>query len=140
MKTLIDQIKPNFLCRTPAPEHLVVETEERLGYQLPDDYRSFLMACNGGEGFVGEHYLAMWGVEDLLPFNQEYEISTFVPELLAFASTGAGEGYAFQMGDSVPAKVVQIPFIGLSMVDAVPVAGSFEQLLQRMLESSEPLI
>jgi hypothetical protein len=35
----------------PAPEERIVRLEAELGVGLPDDYRRFLVACNGG--FVG---------------------------------------------------------------------------------------
>ena len=35
----------------PAPEDEVDKLEQRIGHPLPDDYRKFLIACNGG--FVG---------------------------------------------------------------------------------------
>ena len=53
--------------------------EGRLGFQLPVDYRSFLLKSNGGEGFVGEHYLVLWKVEELIEFNRDYAVDEWAP-------------------------------------------------------------
>lgn len=130
MKTIIEQIQPSFSCEKPATEHSISEVEKAISQRLPGYYRTFLLQSNGGNGFIGEHYLVLWRVEDFLQFNQEYELFKYAPGLLAFASTGGGEGFAFSI-ENVPGKVFQIPFIGLSLAGAIPVADSFEHFLKR---------
>ena len=36
-----------------------------LNFVLPEDYRAFMKARNGGEGFVGENYIIVWKLEEL---------------------------------------------------------------------------
>ena len=51
---------------------------------------------------------------------------------------GGGEGFAFDTR-STPYRVMQVPFIGMSLDDAFFVADSFTRLLERMVEIGGPL-
>ncbi|MEO9131263.1 MAG: SMI1/KNR4 family protein [Sphingomonas sp.] len=102
-----------------------------LGHILPDDYIKFMEQFNGGEGFIGEHYLSLWKSGDLKTHNREYEFPKYAPALFAFGSNGGGEAFAFDMRVT-PATVVIVPFIGLSYQDATWVAASFDDFLARL--------
>lgn len=106
---------------------------------LPDDFLSIFSEVNGGEGFVGEEYLILWKAEELIPFNREYETDKYAPGLFLFGSNGGGEGFGFDTR-SKPYKVVEIPFIGMDLKYAKPVADSFTQLLERMKVSDGSLL
>ena len=46
----------------PATSELAIaEFERSIGAQLPDDYRRFLLTCNGGEPVDGEFAVNGWG-------------------------------------------------------------------------------
>lgn len=138
MNAIIEQIQPSFICEKPATERSIDEVEKAIGQRLPEEYRKFLLQSNGGNGFIGGHYLVLWKIEDLLQLNQEYQIFKYAPGLLAFASSGGGEGFAFSI-EQTPSTIFQIPFIGISLADAIPVADSFEHLLKKMIHSDAPL-
>lgn len=114
------------------------DAEVGLGRPLPTDYEAFLLKHNGGEGFIGKHYLILWKATELVKFNEGYEVETYAPGLIMFGSTGGGDGFAFDTRTS-PYCVMQIPFIGMSLEDGFHVAGSFSELLQRMRDTSGPL-
>ncbi len=107
--------------------------------KLPEDYLSIFTELNGGEGFVGAEYLILWKAEELAVFNKEYEFETYAPGIFLFGSNGGGEGFGFDTR-SEPYKVVQIPFIGMDLQYASPVADSFTHLLERMKESDGSLL
>ena len=46
------------------------------------------------------------------PFNRDYEVESYCPELLLFGSSGGGEAYAFDKR-SLPWRVVEVPFVGM---------------------------
>ncbi len=48
-----------------ATESTIAMALSELGISLPPSYLSFVREKNGGEGFVGENYLALWKVEDI---------------------------------------------------------------------------
>lgn len=114
-----------------ASEEVLQAAALALGHTLPEDYVRFLRMNDGGEGFVGEHYLILWRAEELSQFNAEYEVAQDAPGLLLFGSTGGGEGYGFDTRDpSMP--VVRVPFIGMDWRYAKPMASGLEDLLRQL--------
>lgn len=107
-----------------AIEHLMAAT----GRQLPSDYCDFLQQCDGGEGFIGERYLVFWAAAELALFNREYQVDEYAPGLLLFAGDGGGEAFGFDYR-STPPSIVQVPLIGLSLDDALPLAPSFSAFM-----------
>jgi len=135
---ILEGLLANFRASPPASEEDVQTAEDGLGMQLPADHRTFLLKHDGGEGFVGKHYLILWKAAELVKFNEGYEVETYAPGFIMFGSTGGGDGFAFDTRTS-PYRVMQVPFIGMSLEDGFHVADSFDELLQRMSETSGPL-
>ena len=54
-----------------------------------------------------------------------------------FGSTGGGDGFAFDTRTS-PYRVMQVPFVGMSVAEKFLVAGSFTELLDAMQETEVP--
>jgi len=101
---------------------------------LPLDYLEFIALTNGGEGFVGDNYLVLWKAEELETFNKEFEVDVYAKGLFLFGGDGGGEGFGFDMR-SQPYKIVLVPYIGMSLNDAIVVADNFTLLLDKMTES-----
>lgn len=110
-----------------ATQHLAAS----LGCSLPSDYINFLREHDGGEGFIGDNYLILWRAEEISQFNREYEVEQYAPGLLLFGSSGGGEGYGFDTRD-VAMPVVRVPFIGMDLRYAIPVASDFTDLLNQL--------
>lgn len=128
----------NFKAELPATDAIVRGAEEALGKQLPADYQAFLQQHNGGEGFIGKHYLILWKAQELAEFNKRYEVPQYAPGFVMFGSTGGGDGFAFDTR-TIPYRIMQVPFIGMSLEDGFFVADSFTKLLERMAEKNGPL-
>lgn len=139
MSIPLDELLADFSDEAPSSEKNIVEAEREIGKPLPTDYRAFLLRHNGGEGFIGKHYLILWKAEELMLLNREYEVQKYAPGLVAFGSSGGGESFAFDTREA-PYQIVQVPFIGMSLSDAVRVADSFERLLERMIHSDGSLL
>ena len=138
MSVSLDSLLTDF-SRAPGTTEQVLETVEKtLGIKLPDDYRRFFIQSNGGEGFVGSHYVILWKVEELNQLNRDYQVGDYAPGFLLFGSSGGGDGFAFDT-KITPYRVMQVPFIGMSREDAFFVAESFTRLLERMIEIDGPL-
>jgi hypothetical protein len=65
---------------------------------------------NGGDGFVGENYLMVWPVEELIKSNKDYRVAEAAPGLFVFGSSGGGEAFAFDTRVTPPG-IVTVPFI-----------------------------
>ena len=115
----------------PADPSVVDGLSSRLGVALPRDYLDFLRQHNGGEGFVGGHYIVFWKAEELADFNREYEVGKYAPGILLFGSNGGGEGYGFDTR-SAAMPIVRVPFIGMELCQAIPVARDFPDLFVQL--------
>jgi hypothetical protein len=124
-----------FKLAAPCPQNLITGAEAALGVALPTDYRLFMQHGNGGAGFIGEHYVHLWSVEDLARNNREYMAETLCPGHVMFGSDGGGESYCFDTRTQ-PFRVVMIPFIG-GAEDELPVAASFDALIDRLANGPE---
>lgn len=61
------------------------------GVQLPKDYIDFMSEHNGGEGAVGENlYMRLYKLEELIDYNNDYEISKYLPDFFIFGTDGGG--------------------------------------------------
>ncbi|MBC7987458.1 MAG: SMI1/KNR4 family protein [Sphingomonadaceae bacterium] len=114
-----------------ASDRAVGEMLSNLGTPLPNSYLQFIRQHNGGEGFVGKHYLSLWKIEDLAQFNKDYEVFDYAPGFIFFGSYGGGEGFAFDTTDQrLPISI--IPFIGMSREDAIRVSDSFDGFFEAL--------
>jgi hypothetical protein len=115
-----------------APDAALSAAVRDLKVELPHDYREFLRASNGGEGFVGQNYIALWRAEELKTLNDGYDVGQFAPGLLLFGSDGGGEAYAFDTRAN-PWVVVQTPFIGMGDPSlTIPLGRSFTEFLHNI--------
>jgi len=130
-----ENLLKEFTKKDGAAADVIAEAETALQWSLPTDYKEFLEKINGGEGFVGENYLILWAAEELAQFNNEYEVQDYAPGLVLFGSDGGGEGYAFD-ARTTASSIVQIPFIGMDLVYARPMAGSFSEFVSKLAKKS----
>ncbi|MDH2054985.1 SMI1/KNR4 family protein [Achromobacter marplatensis] len=107
---------------------------KRMRFSLPADYLNFIGEHNGGEGFVGENYLILWKIGDLIDFNADYEVENYAPGIFLFGSSGGGEGYGFDTR-SLKLPIVRIPFIGMELQYADKVSDDFGKLWSALRES-----
>jgi SMI1 / KNR4 family (SUKH-1) len=113
----------------PAPEALIRKLEIVLGLTPSADYVQFLRQSDGGEGFIGDAYVILWRIEELLEFNKAYEVAEYARGLLLFGSDGGEEAFAFDMR-STSKPIVSVPFIGMELKLALPVAAGFREFLR----------
>jgi hypothetical protein len=119
-----------------ASKSAIDEVTASLKHSLPTDYLQFLGKHNGGEGFVGEHYLILWKAEELIPLNRNYQVGEYAPGIFLFGSNGGGEGFGFDMHSS-GSPVVVIPFIGMKRSSAITVASTFADLFSKLENNTE---
>jgi hypothetical protein len=129
MKT--EDVLKDWQLNAGASEDGIRDAVSSLGGSLPCDYLQFLRDHDGGEGFIGDNYLILWKAGELSTFNREYEVERYAPGLLLFGSDGGGEGYGFDTRDAAM-PVVRVPFIGMDLRYATPVAMSFTDFLAQL--------
>jgi hypothetical protein len=107
-----------------------------IGLDFPAEYKDFLLVSDGGEGFIGENsYAILWHLAELASLNLAYEVTTYAPGLFAFGSNGGGEAFAFDFRSPV-VGVVSVPFVGMDLSLACPLAPTFDEFLEALFRSS----
>jgi len=97
------------------------------GIPLPPEYLAFLRESSGGEGELGVQpgWFVIWPAGEVVDLNQEYEVAANAPGFFGFGSSGGGDLLAFDTRGGQPYSVAALPFIGMSVKHALPVAVSF---------------
>ncbi len=65
------------------------------GVELPTDYIAFMREHNGGEGSIGEAYVTMFMMEELVELNEDYDIANTYKECFVFGSDGGDMLFAY---------------------------------------------
>ena len=64
--------------------------------KLPIDYLEFMHKHNGGEGDVGKNsYIQLIKLEELVDYNNDYEISKHFPNCFAFGGDLGGNHFCY---------------------------------------------
>ena len=129
-----DQLLTKFNGNPPAGAEVIMQLEGDSGVNLPGEYKEFLRRQNGGEGFVGNAYAILWRAEELLEMNKSYQVHEYAPGLFLFGSDGGGEAFAFDVRTAAK-PIVSVPFVGMELKEARPVASNFNEFLQALFTS-----
>ena len=127
----IDDTFNNLSRREPAKNGSIYGFEVAFGKTLPSDYVDFLKNTNGADGIVGDHYVILWGVDELILLNQSYQVDRYAKDLLIIGSDGGGEAFGFDTRD-LRWSVVEIPFVGMRWSDAHEIGNTFSDFIERL--------
>ena len=118
--------------KPPAERAVIQKLIAASKKRLPDDYITLLLYSNGGEGDLNIEpgWFQIWPAEQVIEFNQTYEIEETLPGFFGFGSNGGEELLAFDMRRSEPWEVVMIPFIPMRQEEAILIADSFQKFVQ----------
>jgi hypothetical protein len=94
----------------PARLQAIIDVENKLGIEFPIDYKEFLLFSNGCEGSIGESYICIWPIEELIEANEASEVDEYTPGLVLFGSDGGGEAFAFDMRNNNK-KYIMVPLM-----------------------------
>jgi hypothetical protein len=122
--------------KPPASLDSIARCQADLRFRMPADYQRFLQQMNGGEGFVGEHYLMLWSVEDFIEMNTGTYFAEAAPGLIVFGSDGGGEAFGFDTR-SAPPPIVVAPYVGMEWDVAFKIAPTFDLFLQHLFRSED---
>ena len=102
---------------------------------FPSDYLEAVSEFGGREGFLGDTYLRLYRLDELVALNVAYEVPVFLPEIILFGSNGTGNAFAFPLWKEV---VVQVPFVPLSKGVGKQCSATFGEFVTQLAESGEP--
>jgi hypothetical protein len=116
---------------TADDSELLREVETVLGVTFPADYGEFIVAGAEAEGDVGESYLALYRLEELVSRNRTYDMAASHPGLVLIGSDGGGEAIGFDFHDSPP-PIVLVSFVSSGWDGAAVQSDSFTEFITRL--------
>jgi hypothetical protein len=119
----------------PVEENKVRKVEIVLGVTFPSDYIKFISFSNGAEGSIGENYLILWSIEDIIELNEAYGVKDFAKGLVLFGSNGSDTAYAFDTRTN-ETLIVTVPFIGMDLEEVTTCSNTFNDFLQYLLNTN----
>ena len=87
-----ERLLAKFSGNPPADRSAISRFEAEARVRLPDDFALFLQQMNGGDGFVGDAYVILWRVEELLETNKAYKVADRAPGFLGILRRRRGVG------------------------------------------------
>ena len=129
-----ERLLAKFHGNPPVDALSIRQFESEAGLRLPEDYAQFLQQADGGEGFVGNAYVILWRVGELLEMNIAYQVAEFAPGLFLFGSDGGGEAFAFDARTEAK-PIVSVPFVGMELKLARPLGANFKAFLEQHFKS-----
>jgi hypothetical protein len=116
----------------PIEENKIKKVETELGITFPKDYFEFISNSNGAEGSLGENYLILWSIEDIIQLNEAYGVNDFSKGLVLFGSDGGDTAFAFDARTN-ETHIVTVPFIGMDLEEVTTCSNTFNGFLQYLL-------
>jgi len=110
--------------RRNAPSTLtaLASLETTLGVSLPLNYKELLLWSDGGEGEVGDLYLSMWTVEQVVELNALYSITKRMGYGFVGIGTDGGD-YCFALDLRRGERFVVVPLGALAEDEVKPLAS-----------------
>lgn len=89
----IEQIldKNNFKTRAEKPKISLEEIESIINFKLPEDYKSFLLNYLRNESFLGNEYVILEELDELIEMNISYQITDNLVDTIGIGGNGSSE-------------------------------------------------
>ncbi|MGK0308957.1 MAG: hypothetical protein ACI8RP_001924 [Urechidicola sp.] len=111
--------------------------EHKIDFNIPDDYHEFLINYTGFENHIGDHYVVIWDLDELMEFNTDYEVFELVQNGLGIGSNGSSEMIVLKKDENNEFKILLIPYLDLDEKETyIEIGNSFSDLFNR-LEADE---
>jgi hypothetical protein len=126
--TLLNASGPEWRRAAPASAGAVEQLNSAFD-SLPAEYIQLLHETNGGEGELGVEpgWFQLWPAEEVSRLNAGYQVRAALPGWIGIGSNGGGELLALDPSG----RVCMVPFIPLSVDDAVCIAQDIPALVQQ---------
>jgi hypothetical protein len=109
-----------------------VDTEQTIGFELPEDYKDFLSKYVGHETQIGQESFKLWNKKDLISLNEGYSILENLSRTVAIGDNGGGEFIGLEKSIDGGLRVILTPFIDLDEQYHIEIGSSFTDFLLRM--------
>ena len=125
-------IQYDFNKRNKDAKTSIAKIENTIHFPLPEDYLFYVTNYVENEGFVGNEFLRLWDLDDLLQFNTEYQITQSLKNTIGIGENGSSEFIAIEYMGNMNYRLVLSPFIDLNSKYHIEVGNSFTDFFQRL--------
>ena len=126
----MEVIESKWYKKNGASSTSIDDVEKLLNTNLPKQYKSFLLWSNGGEGKLGDNYIYIWAIEDIIAYNHDYGIQKYLQkEYLAFGMDG-DIGYILHLPDN---GIYRVDLGDLDIASIKYIAPSFDDFLGKAI-------
>jgi len=130
----------NFIRKNANISSIVEMLEYKVGFLLPDDYKEYLANFTAFEGSINSSYIKLWDIDQLLAFNEGYEIFRSMPNTFGIGSNGSGGLLAMEREDSGLISYVKTPFTLLNPEQNEYLASSFTEFIEKLALEENMLV
>jgi hypothetical protein len=109
-----------------------LDIEREIRFELPLDYKDFILRYGGHETQIGEEYIKLWDRENLLSLNKGHEIFEKLPETIGIGDNGAGEFIGIEKLNNGGLRIILTPFIDLDKQYHIEIGKSFTDFLLKL--------
>jgi len=118
--------KDKWYKKTGTDIETIKKLEKLLNITFQEEYIHFLLWSNGGEGIIRNNYIYIWSVEDIIAYNNDYQIDKYLgKDYLAFGMDG-DTGYIFHLIDY---SIYKADFGDLDIESIIYLAPSFAEFI-----------
>ncbi|WP_281635799.1 SMI1/KNR4 family protein [Flavobacterium marginilacus] len=108
------------------------EIENQIGFELPNDYKEFLLNYSFYETQIGEESFKLWDFSKLLEYNMGYEIIANLKMTIGIGDNGGGEFIGLEKLVDGKIRIMLTPYIDLDKEHHIEIGNSFTDFLMRM--------
>lgn len=105
--------------------------EKKLEFKLPIDYCQFVEEYTGFDNFIGKEYVRLWGLEELIEANLDYQITDKLRNTIGIGTNGGGEFIGIESIEE-KYRVVLSPLINLDPYYHIEIGVTFTDFLIRL--------
>lgn len=134
MKDKIQNLIKELETNVPATDGKIKQLEDNFNVNLPDDYKQFLLLSDGVTGNIGNNYVDLWSVDNVINLNKEHNVSEFFPGFVLFGTDGGNEAYAFDFRNE-DLQIIQTSLIPLDENSSNVISDNFIGLLEKLTEN-----
>ncbi|WP_175620651.1 SMI1/KNR4 family protein [Chryseobacterium schmidteae] len=106
--------------------------EEQIGFPLPQDYKNYLIQYCENENLIGQEYVRLWSVENLLEWNLDFQIFEFLPKTIAIGDNGNGEFIGIEFTQDYKYEIILSTFTDLDPEYNIQIGKSFTDFIEKL--------
>ena len=122
--------KYQFPKRVTSAKTLLNEVENKFNVHFPDDYGTYLLNYFGFETSIGQEYVELWDIEQVILNNKRISLQDYLPGAFGIGSNASGELIAFWNIGNGDFNIILTPLIGMD--SPIDIGKSFTDFRVRL--------